>query len=466
MNFSIAIICILFVMLASSYGWGMRGTVIGGEKGAMLPGAFIGLILAWFAGGGIRENFWFVAAAGLMGMTYGGSETYGETLGFVIHHEVGRYRPVKGYAGVFLKGALWFAICGGFIALSISSMAGDMYSKADLVIFCLLIPLFQLVGYRLFNTPYDEGKGIHPKCYYSRTRREEWGGNLVTLIAMIAMATVKGDSLALSMICGGFIGGGIGWIIALRFYEITVYPMRNGKYIFDRFFRNGIYDGWKTMEFTLGAIGGMGIAVGFCARFAEVEKINAAIATVGRNGLPESVEAFMPFAVAAVAVGIIAVNAYSFYCDKKGKEVNDFTSDRIERTIYNVIPMILVLIGSLYAARLMTVFMLILVCAIKCVFERFAELKYQPVFGAVIFAACVGVFAGDIVLGGYSPFAVIVAGTVPYLVAEFFHAISKGRRKEKSIRDAVTKTAFATVYPCFLIMCAVLYAVSFKIFGI
>ena len=465
MSFTDSIICILFVMLASSYGWGMRGTVIGGEKGAMLPGAFIGLILAWFAGGGIKENFWIAAAAGLMGMTYGGSETYGETLGFVIHHEPGQYRPVKGYAGVFLKGALWFSICGGFIALSISSMAGDMYSKTDLVVFCLLIPLFQLAGYHIFNTPYDKVKGIHPKCYYSRTRREEWGGNLVTLIAMIAMATVKGDGLMLSMICGGFMGGGIGWLVALRFYEISVYPMRNGKYIFDSFFRKGIYDGWKTMEFTLGAIGGAGIAVGFCTSFENVEKINTLITTVGRNALPDSVESLMPFAVAAVALGIIAVNAYGFYCDKKDKNTDDLLSDRIERTLYNVIPMIFVLAGSAYAARLMTVFALILVCAIKCVFERFAHLKNLPLYGAIAFAACAAVFAGDIILGGYSPFALILAGTVPYLIAELIHAVSKPRRKDKTMGDALTKTAFATVYPCFLIMCAVLYAVSAKIFG-
>ena len=61
----------------------MRGAVIGGEKGAMLPGAFIGLILAWFSGGGIRECFWIPAAAGLMGMTFGGIEPYGETIGMV-----------------------------------------------------------------------------------------------------------------------------------------------------------------------------------------------------------------------------------------------------------------------------------------------------------------------------------------------------------------------------------------------
>ncbi len=466
MGISDMIICVLFVMLASSYGWGMRGTVIGGEKGAMLPGAFIGLILARFAGGGIYENFWIVAAAGLMGMTYGGSETYGETIGFVLHRDAGRdYRPVKGYSGLFLKGALWFAVCGGFIAFAISSMAGNKYSFADIIIFCLLIPVFQLAGYYVFNTPYNKEKGIRPKCYYSRTRREEWGGNLVTLLALMALGIIRNDSLMLSMIWGGFLGGGLGWLVAMKFYEASVFPMGNGRYIFDRFYRKGIYDGWKTMEFSLGAIGGAGIAIGFCRKADLVAEINGKIASSGLNVLPESVEKFMPLAVGLLAAGIIAVNAYGWYCDRKEKEYNTLLCDRVERTLYNVIPMMLVLAGSLYAARLMTVFMLILVLGIKCVFERFGESRLMPLYGVIALIVCGGVFAGDIILGGYGPFALIFAGTVPYLLAELLHAISKGRRAGRSVKDGLAKTAFATVYPCFLIMCSVIYIVSVKIFG-
>ena len=43
---------LLFIGLstvAMSYGWGMRGTNIGGETGAMLPGALMGLLAAVFA---------------------------------------------------------------------------------------------------------------------------------------------------------------------------------------------------------------------------------------------------------------------------------------------------------------------------------------------------------------------------------------------------------------------------------
>ncbi len=45
MSLSDMILCVFLTTLAASYGWGMRGSLIGGEKGAMLPGALIGLIL-------------------------------------------------------------------------------------------------------------------------------------------------------------------------------------------------------------------------------------------------------------------------------------------------------------------------------------------------------------------------------------------------------------------------------------
>ena len=35
------IMFITFSVIAVSWGWGMRGTAIGGEKGAMLPGALL-----------------------------------------------------------------------------------------------------------------------------------------------------------------------------------------------------------------------------------------------------------------------------------------------------------------------------------------------------------------------------------------------------------------------------------------
>ena len=48
MDIITATLLILAIIPAVSYAWGMRGTTIGGEKGAMLPGAMIGLLIAFF----------------------------------------------------------------------------------------------------------------------------------------------------------------------------------------------------------------------------------------------------------------------------------------------------------------------------------------------------------------------------------------------------------------------------------
>jgi len=75
MSFSDAAVFIGLCAVAGSYGWGMRGCKIGGEKGALLPGAFLGLLFAWFAPAEIiRDHFWLITAAGALGWASGGPE--------------------------------------------------------------------------------------------------------------------------------------------------------------------------------------------------------------------------------------------------------------------------------------------------------------------------------------------------------------------------------------------------------
>ena len=63
------IIFVVFSGIAVSYGWGMRGTIIGGEKGAMLPGALIGLFMALFSGSEVLSSSpWILAGAGALTM--------------------------------------------------------------------------------------------------------------------------------------------------------------------------------------------------------------------------------------------------------------------------------------------------------------------------------------------------------------------------------------------------------------
>ncbi len=460
------IICILFTTLAASYAWGMRGTVIGGEKGAMLPGAFIGLILAWFSGGAIRENFWIPAAAGLMGMTFGGTEPYGETIGMVLHRGRPDHNPVKGYFGLAFKGALWFSICGGFIAISLASMSNSVYSTRDLLAFMILLPAIQRIGYKVFNQPYDKEKGVYPRIFYSLTRREEWGSNLALLIAMIAFAVIRGDDFTLAMIAGGFFFGAAGWLVAMKFYVLSAYPMKNGKYIFGKLSEKHLVDGWKIMEFTLGAIGGFGLALTYCLRFGFVEKYNEIIALNGIKTLPESIEKFMPVLCAAFTIGIIWVNLYAMICERKGKEIDSFKCDIIERNFYNILPMTLVLLGSQFAAIYSTFFMLVFVLAVKCFFDRFSESKLLPIAGVILVAVCSAAFIGCFYPGLCTPVNIILIGTIPYLITELICVIWKAHRDGRKVSDVLFKTPFITVFPFMIIQCIMIIYISFKIFDV
>lgn len=466
MNISDMIICILFTTFAASYAWGMRGTVIGGEKGAMLPGAFIGLILAWFSGGAIRENFWIPAAAGLMGMTFGGTEPYGETIGMVLHRGRPDHNPAKGYFGLAFKGALWFSICGGFIAISLASMSNSIYKTSDLVIFMILVPVIQQIGYRIFNQPYDKEKGIYPKIFYSLTRREEWGSNLALLIAMIAFAVIRGDDLTLAMVAGGFFFGAVGWFVAMKLYEISAFPMKNGKYILGKLSEKHLVDGWKIMEFTLGAIGGFGLALTYCVRFGFVEKYNETIALNGIRTLPGSVEYSAALLCVASALGIVMINLYALLSERKGKEVNSFVCDLIERPLYNVIPMVLVFLGSQFAAIYSTVFMLIFALSVKLIFDRFPQSKLLPFAGVILTAVCSVFLFGCFYPEYCTPFNIIIIGTVPYLISELICVIWKANRDGKKATDIIIKTSFATVFPFMVMQSIMIIFISFKIFNI
>lgn len=454
MDFSTAVICILFTTLAASYAWGMRGAVIGGEKGAMLPGAFIGLIIGYFSGMGAVT----AAAAGLMGMTFGGTEPYGETIGMVLHRGGADYKPIKGYTGLAMKGALWFSICGGFIAISLSY---GVYSSRDIYIFCLLIPVIQLIGYWIFNTPYNKEKGIHPKIYYSLTRREEWGSNLMLLIAMMAMAVIKGDDFALVMMSSGFFFGAVGWIAAMKCYEISAFPLKNGKYLFGKLYHKKLIDGWKIMEFVLGAFGGFGLSLAFCIGYDYVEIYKDRASLDGVKFADEYLSGWMPFICVSCVLAIFAINLVSFICDKKNRQISSFMLDRIERIFYSVIPMMFVLAGNIGSAKFMTAFMLVFVVVIKLLFDRFKKVNaFTLVISAAVCTAAYLLLVGRRI----TPFEIILAGTVPYLAAELICTLLKQARKNKTVKEIFTKTSFATVYPAFVIMSILILIVSYKIF--
>lgn len=466
------LIFVAVTTLALSYGWGMRGTVIGGEKGAMLPGALLGIMFAWYTGSDIVfGNYWIFAAVGLMAMSYGGIEPYGETIGMVLHRGRQDYKPRKGYFGLAFKGAQWFCVCAGFLGVALAAMTGEVYKWYDIVVFCALLPILQEGGYRIFNQPYDKENKKYPRIFFSLTRREEWGRNVAVMLAILLLAAIRGDSFTLLMLFGGFVSGGIGWLIAMWFYVLSVYPLKSGKYLLGSLAKKHCVDGWKTMEFTLGAVGGLGVAL-TCV--AGKDKLAASVEVIAANdGFWEPLpwlRNVSPFIVGALILAVIGINLYQFISESKGKKVSGYRCDLIERPLFNVVPMCLVLLGDLFTARIMTFFMLFFACAVKCAFDRFKNFKALPLWQVLIALSCAVVFAGDVILGGYSAAQVWFLAGAPYLLAEFMWVFSPGNIKKmkagKSEKPSLVELigGGVTVFPFFILQITALYVIGWQLF--
>jgi hypothetical protein len=426
----------------------------------MLPGLLIGLVISTVVGGGIKEYFWIPAAAGLIGMSFGGIEPYGDTISFVVDKGVPWHAPFKGVAGLALKGALWFSICGGIIGLSLSAMGGR-YAIWQLLLFCLLIPPCQSVGYYIFNKPYDRAKKITPKTYFSYESREEWGSNAGVLTLLVVFTALSGDILGLVMALCGFIGGAIGWIVAIGFYWLTENPLSNGRYLFGkkihRFFEEYV-GGWGVMEYVLGTIGACGIAAGVWIAYAEVEKINASIAAEGLTTLPKSFDVPVVVYMGFLALGLWFINALQFYGSRKGLHFNSFVMDCLERPMFNVAPLIPVLLCSLPAARLMTVFMLLFALSLKCSYDRLEDRQGRVVFTIISFGVCIGTFVLDIVIGGFSRVGLVIAGSIPYLLSELLWSITKkpGSTVKAGLKALFKISAFTTKFYFLLLSAAII----------
>ncbi len=410
----------VFVISAGIYGWGMRGTVIGGEKGAMLPGVFLGAILALFSGGSFFEYFYIPAAAGLMGMSFGGIEPYGDTIGFVIHSNGDKSKIKKGVIGLSLKGALWFSVCGGIIGKSFSAMGGK-YSVLHIVLFCVLCPVFQFLFYKIFNTPYDKNKDKFPKIYFCEESREEWGSNVGIVVALLISAVLVKDVLSVVMLVFGFVFGWIGWSVAIFLYYRDEIPMKNGKYLFGNL--KDYIGGWKLMEFSLGGIGCFGIALGFILNKGYVSRLNNDITVNGLFSPLAGYETLITIVMAVVFLLLLAVNIFDFVCDEKGKEYNSFVMDCIERPLFNVIPLAFVLLCSLKASSLMTVFMLVYVCSLKVCFDRFKKDEHRKLFFVIYFGLSSAVFVLDIIVGSFSPVVLFFVGGLPYIITELLFIV-------------------------------------------
>ncbi len=360
-----SIFIVLIISIAVSYGWGMRGALIGGEKGAALPGALLGTFLALFSGNEyIAEKFYFFAAAGAIGTAYGGFEPYAQTMGFILHRGRPDYNKPKGYLGLILKGALWFGISGEVMGMTFSALTGKYYSAAEIIILFLAVPFIQFAGIRIFNKPYDPKNNKFPKIYFSLTSREEWGGNLLMLIVMLALSIINGDTYAVFFSLTGVVSGIVGWCLGIFFYEKQIHPMKNGKFFFGKF--NPWVDGWKIMEYTLGAVTGLGFGI-----YYEITKstmLYERLKIINIKGFWNPVS-FNGAAVAWIIFGLSLFTVLQYKIKSEKYDVGRIF-EILERIMFFALPAIPLMLGNETTAKLSAFSSLVFFAAEQVLYDR------------------------------------------------------------------------------------------------
>ncbi|MCL2509363.1 MAG: hypothetical protein FWF05_09325 [Oscillospiraceae bacterium] len=399
---------------AMSYGWGMRGTTLGAEKGAMLPGALMGMLIAVFSGSDfLREHFYLLSAIGALGIYFGGSMSYMQSVGLTSD----KNPPddfKRGMTGLFVKGFIWFGLFGSITGMFLSFLTGRYYGdlKTVLLIFGLL-PLFALCGSRIFDRPYDEKKGIHPKIYFSRNRPEGMGVLFGILVELILVMAVSKDTVALTLTGGFVLTGSVCWCLAQLLHIKAKYPNKKGKRLFAALQKKGICELWKVNECSMGLFSGIGISVTFTLVVNFSGKYQAFYTDLSLPNLTGLSEWVLP----AIFVALLAVDMTRIFINRrKTKEEYEYMLSRgwmsrqeleialqnpgkepsktwlmYERArevatfpIYCVIPLFFVFLGSAGVAKLVSFYILWHVLVEEQAFNRFNRFKYIWLWRALL----------------------------------------------------------------------------------
>ncbi len=452
-------------MITMCFGWGIRGSAIGGEKGAMLPGAFMGILCVWYTGSELlMDNVFLFAAACALGYFYGGMEPYGSTMSLVLHHNEPRYNPSLGYLALAFKGSIWSGLGSAFLGVSFSAMSGVVYKWYDFVIFFALVPVVQEIGYRIFNTPYDPEHGRMPKVCFSKDSREEWGRNLVVVAGLLVMMAIRRDIFGIIMWAGGALAGAVGWVVAITFYDKEINPLKNGKMLFGKWEKLKIVDGWKIMEFTQGCFHGLGISAAFAVGWPLAAKNLEQAETAGKLWymLPEKVDitlswVFCALIILTIFLFIIPYRRNGNKITRAFGEVDMNIVEVLERPCYMVGPLALVMLGSTTMASIICCFTMYYVIAQHDGLERYWDykgIKFIRILLILIGAVALAVQA----VRGYTLWETWIFYCVGYILFDLAYFARPKRLKEnwektKSFKKFIISFGGdATVLPFFYIL--------------
>ncbi len=258
--------------LAAGTGWGIRGQY-GHETGAMIAGSLFGFITVFLCGAQLPAlSAARAVALCALGVSIGGSMTYGQTVGLTHDQElVGNIDAYRwGMLGLAIKGACWIGLCGTFFGIGLSRVR---YSPFELLILLLSLVMVYFFGTWLLNTPFDPSTKTLPWLYFSdnyifepdrelQPRLESWGGMFAGLLTLLVYTRfVKGDKLAVRLGLFAMLGGAMGfpsgqWFQATNAWTPEFFRDSSVGFVTSKF------NWWNVMETTFGSVWGAILGLG------------------------------------------------------------------------------------------------------------------------------------------------------------------------------------------------------------
>jgi hypothetical protein len=255
---------VLFGAMAGGMAWGIRGQY-GHETGAMLAGLLVSLTLVTL----LCPRVSLIGAAravalATVAMGFGGSMTYGQTVGLTHDPQlVGNWAALGwGMLGLSIKGGLWIGFAGAFLGMG---LGGTRYRALEMLLLMLALVAAYFAGVALINSPFDPAHRMLPALYFSehwywkpnkvlKPRFECWGGLLTALAVLtVYVGYWRRDRLARRLVWWGILGGALGFPLG---QSIQAYHAWNPDFLRGSLLEGTVINWWNMMETTYGAVMG------------------------------------------------------------------------------------------------------------------------------------------------------------------------------------------------------------------